>query len=74
MNRTPLHVILSTMASGNVSQYVGIGDIVMIPSIVDVADLNKISRAVYRNAVLVKGYEVLVFHCTGIGDHGVTHR
>lgn len=45
-------VMVSTMASGNVSQYVGTSDIVMMPSIVDVAGLNKISKTIFRNAVL----------------------
>ncbi len=45
-------VMVSTMASGNVSQYVGTSDIVMIPSIVDVAGLNKISKTIFKNAVL----------------------
>ena len=45
-------VMVSTMASGNVSQYVGTSDIVMIPSIVDVAGLNKISKLIFSNAVL----------------------
>ena len=103
-------VMVSTMASGNVSQYVGTSDIIMMPSIVDVAGLNTISRTIFRNAVLAivgmvegceklkqkipeqkpmiaasmfgvttpcidkakkyleeKGYEVLVFHATGVG-------
>lgn len=45
-------VMVSTMASGNVAQYVGTSDIVMIPSIVDVAGLNKISKLIFSNAVL----------------------
>ena len=45
-------VMVSTMASGNVSQYVGTSDIVMMPSIVDVAGLNKISKLIFSNAVL----------------------
>lgn len=45
-------VMVSTMASGNVSQYVGTSDIIMMPSIVDVAGLNKISKKIFRNAVL----------------------
>lgn len=45
-------VMVSTMASGNVEQYVGTSDIVMLPSIVDVAGLNSISRSIFRNAVL----------------------
>ena len=45
-------VMVSTMASGNVEQYVGTSDIIMMPSIVDVAGLNSISKAIFRNAVL----------------------
>lgn len=37
-------VCLSTVAGGDVSAYTGLKDIVMIPSIVDVAGLNRISR------------------------------
>lgn len=43
-------VMISTMASGEVSHYVGTNDIVMVPSIVDVAGLNKISRQIFNNA------------------------
>ncbi|HUR47735.1 MAG TPA: Tm-1-like ATP-binding domain-containing protein [Candidatus Saccharimonadales bacterium] len=99
-------VMVSTLASGNTSQYLGVKDIVMFPSIVDVAGLNRISRAVlsraagavcgmveaqpptgedkpiivasqfgnttecvnHARAILEKaGYEVLVFHATGVG-------
>ena len=45
-------VMVSTMASGNVEQYVGTSDIVMMPSIVDVAGLNKISKTIFKNAVM----------------------
>jgi uncharacterized protein (UPF0261 family) len=45
-------VMVSTMASGNVEQYVGTSDIIMMPSIVDVAGLNKISKTIFGNAVL----------------------
>jgi len=44
-------VMVSTVASGNTAQYVGTSDIVMIPSIVDVAGLNSISTKVFTNAV-----------------------
>lgn len=44
-------VMVSTMASGNVSQYVGTSDIIMMPSIVDVAGLNAISKKIFSNAV-----------------------
>ncbi|MBT5877005.1 MAG: Tm-1-like ATP-binding domain-containing protein [Candidatus Latescibacteria bacterium] len=99
-------VMVSTVASGDTAPYVGVKDIVMIPSVVDVAGINRISRQIYSNAVgaivgmvetepapveekpliaatmfgnttqavdqaralmEAKGYEVLVFHCTGTG-------
>ena len=37
---------------GGVSQYVGKSEIIMMPSIVDVAGLNKISKTIFKNAVL----------------------
>jgi uncharacterized protein (UPF0261 family) len=111
-------LMVSTLASGNTAQYVGVKDIVMFPSIVDVAGLNRISRQILTRAagaicgmvemesapskpaggkaelqasadkpIIVasmfgnttecvqtakrileqEGYEVLVFHATGIG-------
>ena len=99
-------VMVSTLASGNTAGYVGVKDIVMIPSIVDVAGLNRISRRVFAQAAAAvcamvqtevadvddrplivasqfgnttecvdacrelleqAGYEVLVFHATGVG-------
>ena len=101
-------LMVSTLASGNTAQYVGVKDIVMMPSIVDVAGLNRISRMILSRAagaicgmvesataptggearpIIVAsmfgnttdcvqqakkilegaGYEVLVFHATGIG-------
>lgn len=100
-------VMVSTVASGNTTQYVGTSDIIMMPSIVDVAGLNSISTKIFTNAVFAiagmvkfenkkvvdkkplvaatmfgvttpcvskaakyledRGYEVLVFHATGIG-------
>src|ERR1043166_2368154 len=99
-------VMVSTLASGNTSQYVGVKDVVMFPSIVDVAGLNRISRQILtraagaicgmfeaqpsvaqdkplivasqfgnttacvdhaRKILEAAGYEVLVFHATGIG-------
>jgi uncharacterized protein (UPF0261 family) len=99
-------LMVSTLASGNTAQYVGVKDIVMMPSIVDVAGLNRISRQILSRAagaicgmveaqapaaqdkpIIVAsmfgnttecvqraksileaaGYEVLVFHATGIG-------
>lgn len=99
-------LMVSTLASGNTAQYVGVKDIVMFPSIVDVAGLNRVSRQILTRAAgaicgmveaepppatdkpLVvasqfgnttacvdharrileeEGYEVLVFHATGVG-------
>jgi uncharacterized protein (UPF0261 family) len=99
-------VMVSTLASGNTAQYVGSKDIVMVPSIVDVAGLNRISRQILtraagaicgmveakppaaddkpvvvasqfgnttvcvehaRKILEAAGYEVLVFHATGVG-------
>lgn len=100
-------VMVSTVGGGDVSAYTGSKDIVFIPSIVDVAGINRISRAIYANAagaiagmvqlaapaaadekplitasmfgntttsvdqarriMEAQGYEVLVFHATGIG-------
>ncbi len=100
-------VMVSTVGGGDVSAYAGSKDITFMPSIVDVAGINSISRAIYTNAAgaisgMVKmeappakadkplivasmfgnttqavdhargileeaGYEVLVFHATGVG-------
>lgn len=43
-------LMVSTLASGNTAQYVGSKDIVMFPSIVDVAGLNRISRQILTRA------------------------
>ncbi len=53
MRRLPLgvpKVMVSTVAGGDVRPFVGVSDIVMIPSIVDVSGLNRISRGVYARA------------------------
>ena len=99
-------VMVSTVAGGDVSAYVDVQDIVMVPSIVDVSGVNRISRGVFARAAAMvcgmagaspppgddrplivasmfgnttpavghaksvieaRGYEVLVFHCTGTG-------
>ncbi|MEO8351860.1 MAG: Tm-1-like ATP-binding domain-containing protein [Chthoniobacteraceae bacterium] len=43
-------LMVSTLASGNTAQYVGVKDIVMMPSIVDVAGLNRVSRTILTRA------------------------
>ena len=44
-------VMVSTVASGDTSGYVDTKDVVMVPSIVDVAGVNRISARIYANAV-----------------------
>ena len=101
-------ICVSTVAGGDVRPYVDTKDIVMIPSITDVAGVNRVSRTIYTRAAgaivgMVRavppsptagdrpiiaasmfgnttpcvdacralleaaGYEVLVFHATGVG-------
>jgi len=43
-------VCVSTAASGDTSAYVGTKDITMIPSIVDVAGINRVSRIIFSRA------------------------
>jgi uncharacterized protein (UPF0261 family) len=43
-------VMVSTLASGNTAPYVGTSDIVMVPSVVDVAGLNRLSRSIFTAA------------------------
>ena len=43
-------MLVSTVASGNVAPYVGTKDIALMYSVVDVAGINRISRAVLTNA------------------------
>lgn len=44
-------VMVSTLAAGDTSAYVGSKDIVLIPSVVDVAGVNRISAQIFANAV-----------------------
>lgn len=43
-------LVVSTVASGNTAPYVGCGDLVLMPSVVDVAGLNVVSRQILANA------------------------
>jgi uncharacterized protein (UPF0261 family) len=100
-------VVVSTAASGDTSAYVGESDLVLMPSVVDVAGVNRLSARILANAAAAlagmvsaaplpevreapmvaasmfgvttpcvdraravlsdRGYEVLVFHMTGVG-------
>lgn len=56
-------LLVSTVASGNTAQYVGFSDIALMPSVVDVAGLNVVSREVLANAAhAIAG---MVAHRTG---------
>ena len=53
MRRLPVGVpklIVSTMASGNIAQYVGASDITIMHAVADIAGLNAITRRVLANA------------------------
>ncbi|GIO84634.1 hypothetical protein J25TS5_15660 [Paenibacillus faecis] len=56
-------IVVSTMASGNTEQYVGTSDVILMPSIVDVAGLNSISTRIFSNAV---------FAMAGMLEHEIT--
>ena len=43
-------LMVSTLAAGNTAPYLGTKDIVMMPSIADVAGLNRLSRLIYSRA------------------------
>ncbi len=43
-------VMVSTLATGDITQFVGVKDIVMMPAIVDISGLNRISRQVFAQA------------------------
>jgi uncharacterized protein (UPF0261 family) len=55
-------LMVSTMASGQVRPYVGVRDVMMMYSVVDISGLNRVSRAVLTNAAcamagMVRGQE-----------------
>jgi uncharacterized protein (UPF0261 family) len=43
-------LMVSTLASGNTAPYVGVKDVTMMPSVVDVAGLNRVSREILARA------------------------
>ena len=103
--------MVSTVAASDTRPYIGVKDITMMPSVVDIAGINRLSRKILANAAgaiagMVKlgptvvggdkipigatmfgvttpcvtrarelleaaGYEVLVFHCTGVGGRSM---
>lgn len=72
-------LMVSTMASGQVAPYVGPSDITMMPSVTDVAGLNRISRRIYANAagamagrVAAKTAEAADLPALGLSMFGVT--
>jgi len=59
-------MLVSTVASGNTAPYVGCSDLVLVPSVADVAGLNTVTRKVLSNAAhAVAG---MVAHRTVIGN------
>ncbi|KFC64510.1 hypothetical protein FF80_03133 [Devosia sp. LC5] len=53
MRQLPLgipKIMVSTLASGDVSGFVDVSDIVMMPAITDMAGLNRLSRSILNNA------------------------
>jgi uncharacterized protein (UPF0261 family) len=63
-------LMVSTLASGQVRQYVGVCDIMMMHSVVDISGLNRISRVVLANAAMamagmVKGLKPQGLPCVG---------
>ncbi|HEY0791370.1 MAG TPA: Tm-1-like ATP-binding domain-containing protein [Chthoniobacterales bacterium] len=43
-------LLVSTLASGNMEAYVGTTDLTVMPSVVDVAGLNRVSKTIFANA------------------------
>jgi len=108
-------VMVTTLASGDTRAYVGGSDLVMVPSVVDIAGINRITRSVFaraagaicgmvealsglatshdpaarplvaasmfgnttravdqaREILEAAGFEVLVFHATGVGGESM---
>jgi uncharacterized protein (UPF0261 family) len=57
-------LMVSTLASGQVKQYIGVRDIMMMHSVVDISGINRVSRTVLANAAnamagMVRGQRIL---------------
>jgi uncharacterized protein (UPF0261 family) len=59
-------IMVSTLASGDVSGFVGVSDIVMMPSITDLAGLNGLSRIILNNAA--QAVAAMVAHPAPAGE------
>ena len=59
-------LIVSTVASGDTSAYVGVKDIAMMPSIVDVAGVNRLSSKIIANAAGAIAGMVKIEHREGV--------
>jgi uncharacterized protein (UPF0261 family) len=66
-------LMVSTLASGQVKQYVGVRDVLMMHSVVDISGLNRVSRVVLANAAdamigMVKGRQAHGWQPVGLPD------
>ncbi|KAH7302362.1 hypothetical protein KP509_23G069100 [Ceratopteris richardii] len=43
-------ILVSTVASGNTAPYIETSDLILLPSVVDVAGLNRVSKVIFSNA------------------------
>tara|TARA_R110002020_G_scaffold64495_1_gene171118 strand:+ start:1602 stop:2792 length:1191 start_codon:yes stop_codon:yes gene_type:complete len=56
-------IMVSTLASGDVGQFVDISDIIMMPSVTDFAGLNRLSRMILHNAAqAISGMARAAYH------------
>jgi uncharacterized protein (UPF0261 family) len=76
-------IMLSTMASGDTSSFIGIKDIVMMPSVADILGLNSFFRAILSNAAgaaygMARAYKPITYTAdkilVGISNLGVLTR
>ena len=71
-------LMVSTLASGQVQPYVGVRDVMMMYSVVDISGLNRISRTVLDNAAAAMAGMVQVrksrFQVAGIGRQAAGDR
>ncbi|MGH9633111.1 MAG: Tm-1-like ATP-binding domain-containing protein [Bryobacteraceae bacterium] len=64
-------LLISTVASGDVSAYVGTADVTLMNSVVDVAGLNRISREIYTNAAAAIAGMVQAVRLEPAGDRPI---